>query len=113
MQVFYALTMVAMAISASSAVAPDSSKAKFAASSVFAILERKSKIDPSDDSGMTLENVNGEIKLERVNFSYPTRPGIKILKNLSLAINSGKVTYILFLFILCLLEIKIFVNSFM
>ncbi|EYU27079.1 hypothetical protein ABFS82_02G122300 [Erythranthe guttata] len=90
-RVFYALAMVAIAISASSSLAPDSSKAKIAAASVFAILDRKSKIDPSDESGTTLENVNGEIQLEHVNFSYPTRPGVQILKDLSLAINNGKV----------------------
>ncbi|GFQ04423.1 ABC transporter b family member 4 [Phtheirospermum japonicum] len=90
-KVYYALTMVAIAISTSSTFALDSSKAKNAAASVFAILERKSKIDPSDESGMTLEHVDGEIELERVDFSYPTRPGIRILKDLSLTINSGKI----------------------
>ncbi|KAK6162934.1 hypothetical protein DH2020_002775 [Rehmannia glutinosa] len=90
-RVFYALTMVAVAISATSTFAPDSSKAKNAAASVFAILERKSKIDPSDESGMTLENVNGEIELGHVSFSYPTRPGIQILRDLSLTINNGKI----------------------
>ncbi|GFQ04424.1 ABC transporter b family member 11 [Phtheirospermum japonicum] len=90
-RVYYALTMVAIAISASSTFAPDSSKAKNAAASVFAILERKSKIDPSDESGMTLEHVDGEIELECVDFSYPTRPGIRILRDLSLTINSGKI----------------------
>ncbi|KAI3444983.1 hypothetical protein Pfo_001648 [Paulownia fortunei] len=90
-RVFYAITMVAIAISASSSLAPDSSKAKSAAASVFAILERKSKIDPSDESGMTLENVIGEIELRHVNFSYPTRPGVQILGDLSLSINNGKI----------------------
>ncbi|KAK6140455.1 hypothetical protein DH2020_025798 [Rehmannia glutinosa] len=93
-RVFYALTMVAVAISATSTFAPDSSKAKNAAASVFAILERKSKIDPSDESGMTLENVNGEIELGHVSFSYPTRPGIQILRDLSLTINNGKVKWL-------------------
>ncbi|PIN18761.1 Multidrug/pheromone exporter, ABC superfamily [Handroanthus impetiginosus] len=90
-RVFYALTLVGIAISVASSLAPDSSKAKTAAASVFAILERKSKTDPSDESGITPEIVNGEIELENVNFSYPTRPGIQILDNLSLTINGGKV----------------------
>ncbi|KAK6140457.1 hypothetical protein DH2020_025800 [Rehmannia glutinosa] len=63
---FYALTMVAIAISTSSSLAPDSSKAKNAVASVCALLERKSKIDPSDNSGLTLENVNGEIELKHI-----------------------------------------------
>ncbi|KAL7120610.1 hypothetical protein ACP275_02G132500 [Erythranthe tilingii] len=90
-RVFYVLTLMSIAISTSSWLAPDSTKAKVAANSVFAVLERKSKIDPSDESGLTLENINGEIEVRRVNFTYPTRPGVQILKDLSLAINSGKV----------------------
>ncbi|KAH6789705.1 P-glycoprotein 11 [Perilla frutescens var. frutescens] len=90
-RVFFALTIVATAISAWSAMAPDSSKAKSGAASVFAILDRKSKIDPSDESGMTLGNVKGEIEFRHVNFSYPSRPHIQILKDLSLTVSSGKV----------------------
>ncbi|KAL7158153.1 hypothetical protein ABFS83_02G122900 [Erythranthe nasuta] len=89
-RVFFTLTLVSITISASSWLAPDSTKAKIAANSVFAVLERKSKIDPSEDSGMTLENVDGEIQFEHVNFSYPIRPGVQVLKDLSLVINIGK-----------------------
>ena len=91
LQVFFALTMAAMAISQSSSIAPDSSKAKGAAASIFAILDRKSKIDASDESGMTLESVNGEIELQRVSFRYPSRPDVQIFRDLSLKIRSGKV----------------------
>ncbi|KAL8500763.1 hypothetical protein ACS0TY_020374 [Phlomoides rotata] len=89
--VFYALSFVAQAMSGMRAMAPDSSKAKSAAASVFAILDRKSKIDPNDETGMTLEDVNGEIEFIHVNFSYPTRPGIQVLRDLSLTIKSGKI----------------------
>ncbi|CAI9781044.1 unnamed protein product [Fraxinus pennsylvanica] len=89
-RVFFALTMAAIAISQSSSFAPDSSKAKAAAASIFAMLDRKSKIDPSDEAGMTLESVKGEIELKHVSFKYPTRPDIQIFRDLSLAIHSGK-----------------------
>ncbi|KAH0983943.1 hypothetical protein GBA52_011120 [Prunus armeniaca] len=62
-QVFYALTMAALGISQWSSFAVDSSKAKNAAASIFAIIDRKSKIDPSDESGVKLDNVKGEIEL--------------------------------------------------
>lgn len=91
MQVFFALSLLALALSASSALAPDLSKAKSAVGSVFAILETKSKIDPSDETGLSLENVIGEIEFRHVNFSYPTRPGVHVLEDLSLKINAGKV----------------------
>ncbi|KAL2535445.1 ABC transporter B family member 4 [Forsythia ovata] len=89
-RVFFALTMAAVAISQSSSFAPDSSKAKSAAASIFAMLDRKSKIDPSEEAGLTLESVKGEIELKHVSFKYPTRPDIQIFRDLSLAIHSGK-----------------------
>lgn len=84
--------MAAIAVSQSSSFAPDSGKAKVAAASIFSIIDRKSKIDPSDDSGMTLDNVKGEIELQHVSFKYPLRPDIQIFRDLTLAIRAGKVT---------------------
>ncbi|XVE77403.1 hypothetical protein DITRI_Ditri13aG0059800 [Diplodiscus trichospermus] len=89
-QVFFALTMAAFAISDSSSFAPDSDKAKTAAASIFEIIDRNSKIDPSDESGMTLENVKGDIELGHVSFKYPSRPDVQILQDLSLSIRAGK-----------------------
>ncbi|XP_051141939.1 ABC transporter B family member 4-like [Andrographis paniculata] len=89
-RVFFALTMAAVAISQSSTFAPDSSKAKSAAASVFAILDRKSNIDPGDESGTTLDSLRGEIELKHISFKYPTRPNVPIFRDLSLRIHSGK-----------------------
>ncbi|TXG63202.1 hypothetical protein EZV62_010196 [Acer yangbiense] len=89
-RVFFALTVAALGISQTSSIAPDSSKAKLAAASIFAIIDRKSKIDPSDESGMTLDNVKGEIELQHVSFKYPLRPDIQIFQDLSLSIHAGK-----------------------
>ncbi|KAG1370988.1 ABC transporter B family member 4 [Cocos nucifera] len=90
-KVFFALSMAAIGISQSSSIAPDSSKAQFATASVFAILDRKSKIDPSDDSGMSLETVKGNIEFQHVSFRYPTRPDVRIFQDLCLAIHAGKI----------------------
>ncbi|CAK9185581.1 unnamed protein product [Ilex paraguariensis] len=76
--VFFALSMTTMAISQSSSFAPDSGKAKVTVASIFSILDRKSKIDPRDESGMTLENVKGEIELRHISFRYPTQPGVQV-----------------------------------
>ncbi|KAJ9171655.1 hypothetical protein P3X46_014987 [Hevea brasiliensis] len=65
-------------------------QAKNAAASIFSIIDRKSKIDPSDKSGMTLENVRGEIEFRHVSFKYPLRPDVQIFRNLNLVIHSGK-----------------------
>lgn len=91
MQVFFALTMAAMAISQSSSLSPDSSKADVAAASIFAIMDRESKIDPSVESGRVLDNVKGDIELRHVSFKYPARPDVQIFQDLCLSIRAGKV----------------------
>ncbi|RYR52271.1 hypothetical protein Ahy_A06g027197 [Arachis hypogaea] len=40
-------------------VAPDSSKVKSAAASIFGLLDMKSKIDPNDESGTKLDEATG------------------------------------------------------
>ncbi|XP_068660453.1 ABC transporter B family member 11-like [Aristolochia californica] len=89
-RVFFALTMAALAVSQSSSLAPDATKAKSAASSVFAILDRESKIDSGDSSGLTLQEVKGDIEFQHISFKYPTRPDVQIFQDLCLAVRSGK-----------------------
>ncbi|KAL8252897.1 hypothetical protein R6Q59_036590 [Mikania micrantha] len=89
-KVFFALAMAALGVSQSSSFAPDTTKAKTSAVSVFAILDRMSEIDPSDESGLTLETVKGEIEISHVCFRYPTRPDVEIFRDLCLTIKSGK-----------------------
>jgi len=83
--------MASVGISQSSSLAPDSNKAKIATASIFRIIDRKSKIDPSDEAGNTLDSVKGEIQIRHVSFKYPSRPDIQIFRDLSLTIHSGKV----------------------
>ncbi|KAI3832045.1 hypothetical protein MKW92_050144 [Papaver armeniacum] len=89
-QVFFALTMTAIGISQSSSLAPDSSKAKFSTASIFALLDRESKIDASDESGLTLESVKGDIEFRHISFKYQTRPDVQIFRDLCLTIRAGK-----------------------
>ncbi|KAF3950517.1 hypothetical protein CMV_023740 [Castanea mollissima] len=89
-RVFFALTMAAIAVTQSSSFSNDTQKAKTASASIFAILDSKSKIDPSDESGTTLDNVKGEIELHHVSFKYPSRPDIQIFRDLNLVIPAGK-----------------------
>ncbi|KAF8725796.1 hypothetical protein HU200_020356 [Digitaria exilis] len=88
--VFLALSMAAIGVSHTSTLTSDSSKAKSAISSIFAIMDRKSRIDPSDDSGVTLEPLSGDIEFRHVRFRYPTRPDVQIFQDLCLTIQSGK-----------------------
>nr|XP_011462872.1 PREDICTED: ABC transporter B family member 11-like isoform X2 [Fragaria vesca subsp. vesca] len=89
-QVFFAVTMASFGLAQSSSLAPDVSKGKGSAASIFAILDMKSKIDSSDNSGMTIENVKGEIEFHHVSFKYPSRPNVQIFNDLCLTITDGK-----------------------
>ncbi|KAK1276491.1 ABC transporter B family member 9 [Acorus gramineus] len=89
-KVFFALTLAALGVSQSSALAPDTNKAKDSTASIFAILDRKSKIDSSDETGTTLANVKGNIDFHHVSFKYPTRPDVQIFRDLCLSVPSGK-----------------------
>ncbi|XP_022639726.1 ABC transporter B family member 4 isoform X4 [Vigna radiata var. radiata] len=89
-RVFFSLSMAAIAMSQSGFMTPAASKAESSAASVFAILDQKSIIDTSDDSGMTLEQVKGDIEFHHVTFKYPTRPHVPVFKDLSLTIHAGE-----------------------
>ncbi|KAJ4775062.1 ABC transporter B family member 21 [Rhynchospora pubera] len=89
-RVFLALAMAAIGVSQSSSLTSDSTKAKAAAASIFSIIDRKSRIDPSEESGLTLENVRGSIEFRHVSFRYPTRPDIQIFRDLCLSIHAGQ-----------------------
>ncbi|MBA0779108.1 hypothetical protein Gotri_003389 [Gossypium trilobum] len=89
-KVFFALTVSAIGVSQTSALAPDTNKAKDSAASIFEILDRKPPIDSSSEDGSTIPTVTGNIELEHVSFKYPTRPDIQIFKDLCLSIPSGK-----------------------
>ncbi|PAN30178.2 hypothetical protein PAHAL_5G295800 [Panicum hallii] len=89
-KVFFVLVLGAEGISRSSAIGADSNKVNDAATSVFEILDCKSKIDYSSEEGVTIASVRGDIDFQNVCFSYPLRPSIQIFKDLSLSIPSGK-----------------------
>ncbi|KAF0561605.1 P-loop containing nucleoside triphosphate hydrolase protein [Gigaspora margarita] len=56
---------------------------------VFGIIDRVPSIDIASDTGDKPEKVMGHIQLKMINFIYPTRPGVKILNNVSLDVDPG------------------------
>nr|QIT08314.1 putative ABC transporter B family member 9 [Siraitia grosvenorii] len=89
-KVFFALTISAVGVSQTSALAPDRSKANDSTASIFEILDSKPKIDSRSSKGVTLATVTGNIEFDHVSFKYPTRPDIQIFRDLCLSIPSGK-----------------------
>lgn len=61
-----------------------------AAAKLYATIERIPDIDSASPEGLTPENVTGEITLQDVEFSYPARPDISILKGLNITFQAGK-----------------------
>ncbi|CAO2178645.1 unnamed protein product [Urochloa humidicola] len=89
-KVFFALMMATIGVSQTSALASDSTKAKDSSISIFALLDRKSKINSGSDEGLTLDEVKGDIDFRHVSFKYPSRPDIQIFSDFTLHIPSGK-----------------------
>jgi ATP-binding cassette subfamily B (MDR/TAP) protein 1 len=67
-------------------------RAATAATEMFSLIDRRSKINALDSAGGIPLHVNGKIDIRGVSFSYPARPDVKILDNYSLHIPANKVT---------------------
>jgi len=68
----------------------DFNKAMIAAARVFNLLDRKPLIDANSATGLKLDDVKGNVDLKEAEFSYPTRPNIRILRRLQLSIKKGE-----------------------
>jgi len=58
--------------------------------SVFEIIDREPKIDADDAEGLKPPNVYGRIELRNVDFYYPTRPKVMVLRGFSLQVSGGQ-----------------------
>src|SRR5207253_4496139 len=54
---------------------------------VFEILERDSLVK---DEGLQIESLQGQIEFKEVQFSYPSRDDIEVLKGISFAVRPGQ-----------------------
>ncbi|KAJ7442269.1 P-loop containing nucleoside triphosphate hydrolase protein [Mycena latifolia] len=72
---------------------PDMSSAKGAASDIITLLDSVPEIDAESVAGKHVDNkTQGHIRLEGIHFRYPTRPGVRVLRDLSIQVEPG--TYI-------------------
>jgi ATP-binding cassette subfamily B (MDR/TAP) protein 1 len=73
---------------------PDISSAKGAGSDIIKLLDSRPEIDAESTEGKVLAEkaVQGHIRFENVHFRYPTRPGVRVLRDLSFEVQPG--TYI-------------------
>ena len=67
-------------------------QASSAASEMFEVMDRKSLLDPHCDSGAKPDTVLGNIAVRDLSFSYPSRPDITVLNNVTFDVPANKVT---------------------
>ncbi|KAH7885321.1 P-loop containing nucleoside triphosphate hydrolase protein [Phlebopus sp. FC_14] len=73
---------------------PDISSARGAGAAIVKLIDSVPEIDAESTEGKTFsgKSVKGQIRLENVHFRYPTRPGVRVLRDLSLTVEPG--TYV-------------------
>nr|XP_055170726.1 ATP-binding cassette sub-family B member 5 [Nyctereutes procyonoides] len=64
--------------------------ARGAAFNIFQVIDKKPAIDNFSTTGYKPECIEGTVEFKNVSFSYPSRPSVKILKDLNLKIKSGE-----------------------
>ena len=71
---------------------PDASKTNVAAAHIFHLLDYEPEIDALSNEGIHLDpaQVNGHIRLEGIHFRYPSRPTVRVLRDLTLDIRPGQ-----------------------
>ncbi|GJM89644.1 hypothetical protein PR202_ga05852 [Eleusine coracana subsp. coracana] len=89
---YLALVLAMIGLSETSALASNTKRAKDSATSIFSIIDKKSKIDPSSGEGTVLDLVKGDIDFHHISFKYPCRQDVQILIDFTLNIPSGKNT---------------------
>ncbi|XP_066321359.1 putative multidrug resistance protein isoform X1 [Miscanthus floridulus] len=91
-QTFMILVSTGRVIADAGSMTTDLAKGADAVASVFAVLDRKTEIDPDNPEGYKPERLKGEVDIRGVDFAYPSRPDVIIFKGFSLSIQPGKST---------------------
>ncbi len=85
---FYTMQM-AYGLSALAELWTDIQRASGAAERVFELLQRQPTIPLS--GGKTLAKVDGTVRFDRVDFAYPSRPDVQVLRSFDLSLDAGRV----------------------
>ncbi|KAG6514013.1 hypothetical protein ZIOFF_024351 [Zingiber officinale] len=65
-------------------------KARVAAAKIYRTIDHKPSMDMKNDSGVELGAITGLVELKNVNFAYPSRPDVPVLRDFSLTVAAGK-----------------------
>ncbi|XP_026865337.2 ATP-binding cassette, sub-family B (MDR/TAP), member 4 isoform X2 [Electrophorus electricus] len=88
--VISAIMYGAMAVGEANSFTPNYAKAKMSASHVLMLINKVSAINNDSDEGEQPEHFSGNVRLQDVHFSYPSRPAVPVLQGLSLRVKKGQ-----------------------
>ncbi|KAB2613956.1 ABC transporter B family member 15-like [Pyrus ussuriensis x Pyrus communis] len=91
-QTFMVLVSTGRVIADAGSMTTDLAKGADAVGSVFAVLDKYTKIEPEDPEGLDPKRITGSIELRNVHFAYPARPDVMIFNGFSIKIEAGKST---------------------
>ncbi|KAF8399362.1 hypothetical protein HHK36_015227 [Tetracentron sinense] len=91
-QTLMILVSTGRVIAEAGSMTTDLAKGTDAVGSVFAVLDRYTRIKPENPEGNQPEKLTGNVELHDVDFAYPARPDVIIFKGFSLSIEAGKST---------------------
>ncbi|XP_061840917.1 bile salt export pump-like [Nerophis lumbriciformis] len=92
LQVFFGVLIAAMNLGQASPCLEAFAAGRGAATIIFETIDREPEIDCLSEAGYKLDKVKGDIEFHNVTFHYPSRPEVKILEQLSVAVKSGETT---------------------
>ena len=91
--VIFAALIAATSVSSIAPQITAFTNAAAAASELFSVIDKKSELDPLDESGkMPNDSCNGSIQITNLAFAYPSRPGAPVLRDFNISIPAGKTT---------------------
>ncbi|XP_010634777.1 phosphatidylcholine translocator ABCB4 isoform X2 [Fukomys damarensis] len=90
MTVFFSILIGAFSIGQAAPCIDAFANARGAAYMIFGIIDSNPKIDSFSKKGHKLDSIKGNLEFSNVHFSYPSRANVKILKGLSLRVQSGQ-----------------------
>ncbi|CAG0893493.1 unnamed protein product [Darwinula stevensoni] len=84
------LILGTMMVGQAMAFAPNYNQALISSARIFQLLDRVPDIDSTSKAGKTMARAKGDIKFQDVDFAYPTRSSVMVLKKLKLNALSGQ-----------------------
>ncbi|XP_040901258.1 ATP-binding cassette, sub-family B (MDR/TAP), member 4 [Toxotes jaculatrix] len=88
--VFFVVLIGAFTVGQTSPNIQTFASARGAAHKVYSIIDHKPSIDSYSEAGFKPDYIRGNIEFKNIHFTYPSRPDVKILNNMSLSVESGQ-----------------------